>query len=233
MSADKVELFDDQDLNSIPPADKVKDMDKFLNSIPVTSNSDLSPGQQEPIYSSTQLNGAQPTFSLPRVENGVHSTLSPSATPFQPHSVVLEKCMDKLVETSSMLVAATMEQNLYISGKPKQVVDQYMLIGTEDAYQSARKLLKERYEQEGGSDHAMIVPVWVRQVSQPSKEVLQYAVLDDQSNVSFVSQSLCEKLDLQGPPTDLLLTTVQERNVHVPSNRICGVEVLDFRRSML
>lgn len=543
MSADKVELFDDQDLNSIPPADKVKDMDKFLNSIPVTSKSDLSPGQQEPIYSSTQLNGAQPTFSLPRVENGVHSTLSPSATPFQPHSVVLEKCMDKLVETSSMLVAATMEQNLvnrqlaisgqlpkisipvfsgdpleyptwnssfsalidskpmdaqtklnflhqYISGKPKQVVDQYMLIGTEDAYQSARKLLKERYgncnvvgtafmnklenwpkigvrdaealrdlsdflqkiiaarettpslavldfakenvktlnklpfqiqnkwrgivqqcrvskgngtyptfsefasfvkecaeranipeleelsktkefvrprgpfrrspkgeeafsfethvldpsknvtaqgqgekerpptcsqgrsekkktevclfckeehqldeckkfaekphkerkdffykkflclgcasssqhqvsscknrlkcrtcsgnhptclhiqktpkesitnctnvctipEQEGGSDHAMIVPVWVRQVSQPSKEVLQYAVLDDQSNVSFVSQSLCEKLDLQGPPTDLLLTTVQERNVHVPSNRICGVEVLDFRR---
>ena len=543
MSADKVELFDDQDLNSIPPADKVKDMDKFLNSIPVTSKSDLSPGQQEPIYSSTQLSGAQPTFSLPRVENGVHSTLSPSATPFQPHSVVLEKCMDKLVETSSMLVAATMEQNLvnrqlaisgqlpkisipvfsgdpleyptwnssfsalidskpmdaqtklnflhqYISGKPKQVVDQYMLIGTEDAYQSARKLLKERYgncnvvgtafmnklenwpkigvrdaealrdlsdflqkiiaarettpslavldfakenvktlnklpfqiqnkwrgivqqcrvskgngtyptfsefasfvkecaeranipeleelsktkefvrprgpfrrspkgeeafsfethvldpsknvtaqgqgekerpptcsqgrsekkktevclfckeehqldeckkfaekphkerkdffykkflclgcasssqhqvsscknrlkcrtcsgnhptclhiqktpkesitnctnvctipEQEGGSDHAMIVPVWVRQVSQPSKEVLQYAVLDDQSNVSFVSQSLCEKLDLQGPPTDLLLTTVQERNVHVPSNRICGVEVLDFRR---
>jgi len=76
----------------------------------------------------------------------------------------------------------------------------------------------------------MIVPVWVRQVSQPSEEVLQYAVLDDQSNVSFVSQSLCEKLILEGPPTDLLLTTVQERNVHVPSNHICGVEVLDFRR---
>ena len=35
--------------------------------------------------------------------------------------------------------------NQYLSGKPKQVVDQYLLIGTEDAYQSARKLLKERY----------------------------------------------------------------------------------------
>jgi len=33
----------------------------------------------------------------------------------------------------------------YISGKSKQVVEQYMLIGTEDAYQSARSLLKERY----------------------------------------------------------------------------------------
>lgn len=55
-------------------------------------------------------------------------------------------------------------------------------------------------------------------------------MLDDQSNVSFVSQSLCEKLNLQGAPTDLLLTTVQEQNAHVPSNRICGVEVLDFGR---
>lgn len=51
-------------------------------------------------------------------------------------------------------------------------------------------------EQEGGSDHAMIVPVWVRQVDETSKEVMQYAVLDDQSNVRFVSQSLYEKLNL-------------------------------------
>ena len=60
-------------------------------------------------------------------------------------------------------------------------------------------------EQEKGLDHAMIVPVWVRHISKPSQEVLQYAMLDDQSNVSFVSQSLCELLDLQRPPTDLLL----------------------------
>ncbi|KAL9970518.1 hypothetical protein ACROYT_G022905 [Oculina patagonica] len=81
-----------------------------------------------------------------------------------------------------------------------------------------------------GSDHAMIVPVWVRHISKPNQEVLHYAVLDDQSNVSFVSQSLCEKLNLQGSPTDLLLTTVQERNVHTPSSRICGLEVLDLKR---
>ena len=100
MSAEKEGLLDDRDLDSIPPADKDKDMDKFLNSIPVTSKSDLSPSQQEPVYSSTQLNGAQPTFSSPHADHGVHSTLSPKATPFQQHSVVLEKCMDKLVESS-------------------------------------------------------------------------------------------------------------------------------------
>ena len=122
MSAEKGGLLDDRDLDSIPPADKDKDMDKFLNAIPVTSKSDLSPSQQEPIYSSTQLNGAQPTFSSLHAVHGVHSTLSPKATPFQQHSVVLEKGMDKLVETSSKLVAATMEQNpvnrqLAISGE--------------------------------------------------------------------------------------------------------------------
>ena len=78
----KKDLLDDRGLDSIPPADKDKDMDKFLNSIPVTSKSDFSPSQQEPIYSSTQLNGAQPTFSSPHVDHGVHSTLSPKATPF-------------------------------------------------------------------------------------------------------------------------------------------------------
>ena len=198
LSSEREDVLEGQDLNSVPAADKAKDMDKFLNSILVASKSDLSPGQQEPIYSSTQINGAQPTSGSPLVNHGVYSALSPNATPFQPHSVVLERLMDKLVETSSKLVAATVEQNLvnrqlaisgqlpkistpvfsgdpleyptwnspfsalidskpmdaqiklnflhqYISGKPKQVVDQYMLIGTEDTYQSARSLLKERY----------------------------------------------------------------------------------------
>ena len=34
-------------------------------------------------------------------------------------------------------------------------------------------------EQSGGFDHTMIVPVWVRPVGKPEKEILQYAVLDD------------------------------------------------------
>ncbi|KAK3729896.1 hypothetical protein QZH41_001714 [Actinostola sp. cb2023] len=76
----------------------------------------------------------------------------------------------------------------------------------------------------------MIVPVWVRPEGEPSKEILQYAVLDDQSNVSFISQSLCDRLDLEGPSTVLHLTTVQDSNVPVESNRIHGLEVLDYHR---
>ena len=33
---------------------------------------------------------------------------------------------------------------------------------------------------DGGTDNAMIVPVWVRQTNDPNKELLQYAILDDQ-----------------------------------------------------
>ena len=45
-------------------------------------------------------------------------------------------------------------------------------------------------EQSGGFDHTMIVTVWVRPVGEPEKEILQYAVLNDHSNVSFVSETL-------------------------------------------
>ena len=35
--------------------------------------------------------------------------------------------------------------NQHVAGKPKQVVEHYLLIGTEDAYQKARSVLQERY----------------------------------------------------------------------------------------
>ena len=76
----------------------------------------------------------------------------------------------------------------------------------------------------------MIVPVWVRLVGEPEKEVLQYAVLDDHSNVSFVSQTLCERFNLQGPATELLLTTMQQQNARVETRKISGLEVLDYHR---
>ena len=85
-------------------------------------------------------------------------------------------------------------------------------------------------DQSSGFDHTMIVPVWVRPVGEPDKEILQYAVLDDHSNVSFVSETLCERLNLQGPSTELLLTTMHEQNAHIQTRKISGLEVLDYHR---
>ena len=81
-----------------------------------------------------------------------------------------------------------------------------------------------------GTHNSLIVPVWVRPCGDSSREILQYAVLDDQSNVSFISQSLCERLDLKGSATMLRLTTMQDSNVPVETNRISGVEVLDYNK---
>ena len=88
-------------------------------------------------------------------------------------------------------------------------------------------------DQDGGTDNAMIVPVWVRRTDEPSKEFLQYAILDDQSNVSFISKNLCNRLGVQGPSTELLLSTMQESKVRVQSNRIRGLEVLDYQRELV
>ena len=60
---------------------------------------------------------------------------------------------------------------------------------------------------------------------------MQYAVLDDHSNVSFiVSKTLCERFNLQGPSTELLLTTMQQQNVRVKTKNISGLEILDYHR---
>ena len=78
--------------------------------------------------------------------------------------------------------------------------------------------------------NSMINPVWVRPKNQPDKEILQYTVLDDQSNVGFISQSFCDKLQVAGPQTQLLLSRVQEQIVLIESNRVSGKEVLDYQR---
>jgi len=85
-------------------------------------------------------------------------------------------------------------------------------------------------DQSSGFDQNMIVPVWVRPVGEPDKKILLYAVLDDHSNVSFVPETLCERFNLQGPSTELLLTTMQEQNAHIQTRKISGLEVLDYHR---
>ncbi|XP_054762932.2 uncharacterized protein LOC129269456 [Lytechinus pictus] len=83
-----------------------------------------------------------------------------------------------------------------------------------------------------GPDHCMIVPVWVRHSDNPSHEVLQYAILDDQSNVGFISNNLCNKLSIDGPETDLMLTTMHNKS-NIRSKKIKGVEVLDFHKKQI
>ena len=85
-------------------------------------------------------------------------------------------------------------------------------------------------DQGGRFYDTLIVPVSVMPVGQPEKENLQYAVLDDHSNVSFVSQTFSKRFNLEGPSTELLLTTMQEQKARVKISKISGLDVLDYRR---
>ncbi|XP_063969426.1 uncharacterized protein LOC135157513 [Lytechinus pictus] len=80
-----------------------------------------------------------------------------------------------------------------------------------------------------GQEHCMIVPVWVRHKDEPSREFLHYAILDDQSNVGFVSDGLCEQLGVQGAETTLKLTTMHT-TTSIQSRKVCGLQVLDFKK---
>ena len=84
-------------------------------------------------------------------------------------------------------------------------------------------------DQGGRFYHTLILPVSIRPVGQSEKEILQYAVLDDHSNVSFVSQTLSKRFNLEGPSTELLLTAMQEQNARVKISKLPGLEVLDYR----
>ena len=117
----------------------------------------------------------------------------------------------------------------YVSGKPKQVVDYYMLIGTNQAYKEARELLHERYGNENVVSTAFISKLdsWPKV---NAKDPNSLRMFSDMLKVGFISQKLCDKLQVKGPSTQLLLSTVQEQNVLIDSNRICGIEVLDYLR---
>ncbi|XP_077862854.1 uncharacterized protein LOC144345005 [Saccoglossus kowalevskii] len=53
------------------------------------------------------------------------------------------------------------------------------------------------------TDNSMIVPVWVRSKVNPNREILQYCVLDPQSNTCFISKELQKQLRIIGHDTEL------------------------------
>ena len=79
---------------------------------------------------------------------------------------------------------------------------------------------------------SMIVPVWVNHADNPQNRKLVYALLDDQSDTTFVSQEVLDYLQVNGPKTQLSLLTMHAENELVRSERIKGLQVSDTNHSM-
>ena len=55
---------------------------------------------------------------------------------------------------------------------------------------------------------SLIIPVWICHKDIPSKKVMTYAVLDDQSDTCFITDGVCKELGINGPETVIELGTM-------------------------
>ncbi|XP_023815425.1 uncharacterized protein LOC111948165 isoform X1 [Oryzias latipes] len=76
-----------------------------------------------------------------------------------------------------------------------------------------------------------VVPVWLSTISDPESEVLVYALLDNQSDTTFILQEKAEMLKLHKEAVQLKLSTLASRNTVIPSHRLTGLQVRGFYSS--
>jgi len=74
----------------------------------------------------------------------------------------------------------------------------------------------------------MIVPVWVSSAKNPSKEQLVYALLDTQSDSTFIDKEICNELEAEAYPVKLKLTTMLGENMIIESERVSGLRVRGY-----
>ena len=75
---------------------------------------------------------------------------------------------------------------------------------------------------------AMILPVYLSHSNNPSYERLVYALLDSQSDTSFILDSTCEALGVKGTDVKLSLSTMFAENKVVECKRVKGFMVRGF-----
>lgn len=79
---------------------------------------------------------------------------------------------------------------------------------------------------------SLVVPVWVSHQGEPLNERLVYAMLDTQSDTTFVLDKTCEALGVTGTPTKLKLSTMFAENRLVNSSRVTGLVVRGYQRDV-
>ena len=79
---------------------------------------------------------------------------------------------------------------------------------------------------------SLIVPVWLSHHDNPDNERLVYALLDTQSDTTFVLESTCETLGTTGSNTRLWLSTMSAKNQRIDTKLYEGLMVRGFNDSV-
>ena len=75
------------------------------------------------------------------------------------------------------------------------------------------------------SKSTMILPVYLSATDHSDKEVLTYALLDTQSDTSFIKESTARLLGVNGIDTQLRLSTMTSQNLLISCKRVNGLQV--------
>lgn len=70
-----------------------------------------------------------------------------------------------------------------------------------------------------------IVPVYMSSTREPQKEILTYALLDTQSDSTFILEDLLEELDAETKPVQLKLSTMTAVDTVIASKSVGGLQV--------
>ena len=80
---------------------------------------------------------------------------------------------------------------------------------------------------------SMIVPVWLSHQDKPNSEILVYALLDTQSDTSFVTSPAVNSLELTGVKTRLRLSTLSAVNQLIECEKFHGLQVRAHNSSQI
>lgn len=75
---------------------------------------------------------------------------------------------------------------------------------------------------------SMIIPVWVSSKNKPNVEKLVYALLDSQSDTTFIDQEVSDDLDADKHPVKLKLTTMSGKDTVITSESVSGLCVRGY-----
>ena len=75
---------------------------------------------------------------------------------------------------------------------------------------------------------SMILPVYVSHANNPGVERLIYAILDTQSDTSFILHETCRAMGLVETPVKLKLSTIHAENGIIDSSKVRGLMVRGF-----
>ena len=81
------------------------------------------------------------------------------------------------------------------------------------------------------SSTTMIVPVYVSSHDKPQVEQLVYAMLDTQSDASFITEKTCNSLEVGGPSVDLILSTMSSEGEEVKARKVSNLVVRGYDSS--